>query len=1682
MRHVRKPTAVLIAASILFGIFSFLGPAAYAAWMPVTITVDDFRDGTLTFRWSSLPGAKSAVIIYHRPGAGDTAVSSVHTATAGNRFSIQDLKSDYIYDISVTVYDSENPAAGEVIGRGLLYYLPSITFAATAPNQQSVAVDGGGRETGVTPMLRLTWRQPKIYWDPDNARYPQEDPDLENGSFIDASSSRALQYMEYTYNSIYTDNHRSIASLNYAVNISTQFNLLNSGSAQASVYINQSAAGTYTAYVSGAASTTARVAGPDSSGFYSLELLGRKDKETVIPNESLTEYILPHNDILPGTVYYMNIRPVYRSQSNANVTAVTVGRPGDYNGSLLKGDKSYVSTPIRFQLTKDSANNVYAKIYRINQGSLDLPRLFYEVQASSDGSITGDWPVKETLDDSYFSDDFAITVITGVNPNNIIYYKIVVKSEGAEDRLESSILEYALTADTDRPPLPTGIAVTKRTLNVRDDVSDPSGTVRTVKSTDITLSWEKPLNWEEVKDDLTYHFLLSTSQTDSGTGKKVPVYVDGKLWGKQEGYVSKYRLVKYIAANSDRIKDTGNRLEFTLNAFELFDLDGDPDTPPVLGEEDEGYPTFLVPNTVYYLQMYSTKSGDAGTSDPLKMSDRSVVVSFTTLAGTEKDVPLPVNFSMSGNDKLVSGGKTLNYIDLSFSKIMEIDWTNYAGKYDESLYEYNVYYDIFMNSSTHAGGFIPVASTQELNGDAVFSGADDPRSSVITARIFNFTDNGFEKLKKILPDEAKKNPADKFGANLLPNTTYYFIARTRLEIRSKKNPGDTVKKVSMFTSLLPVTTIQLEVKSPDESKRKPLAPADFGIALNSDGSQLLSDNSVTFSWTHQQDDVIYQIIRTTTRTSPSARSPEYENDPLYISFLNDYDPVDSSNPSAERGVYLDPAGDPADNYPGKFSYDSKTGMCTFTVDKGMFPNRLYYFSLKAIRLDANGKPISETTESVWVSIPVTTSMIEAPVLLEAIPGAEIGFFWTDPDPAASVENYNIFIKGPTDTAYKQLSKAQSTIVKDADGRTCYGRITGLKAGTSYDVKVTKGNGITVYERAGFTTRDGYHELEIRWMGKSLDNYAGYEIAIMEEGGSEYTVLTSSDLESYTNKDGSIRPYYTEETARTVNNDSLYYYARIKSVNVELPGGIVTKQPLKSNTRYYIKVRAVKSDPVELDLVSYSKYAGPVSVRTEFSQSDYDNKDREEQQKAIFLDRMKELEKEYFWRIAIGSNDAASILLKGDRIADAMQNLSGDSFTVDMAEISVNISRDEIYIPASLIEVMKKVRKSLVIRTSDTELIIRPNSFDATFAENVKSIRQRQEVRELYIKLDLRHDAQSGKALPAGMSKQSSVKRVDVQAVGFAMAYSDMTALFHDKLYNEKTGLVSDALNKLLNTYVGSGTNAAKLTDQYTRNLIQTIERELSVYIDSTIKTTKLTNTAKDISSFDTPVSVGVQVSSASGSVSAYVLYKDSNAWQKTQAANNGSVVVFNMTKTGTFVILAPDKTVGGIQESHWAYGYIVKLAAKYDLEDVFPGMRTNFMPESRATCKEVILLYEKMAGKSVENTGLDIRSKLTLLGLDSIIHPNSAAKDVNRQQTAAVLSKLFAAKKGLTYGNIRPSNGVRINDEGDIDGKYYSSVVLVIDTGVMTLDGSGSFRPLGSMTRAEVVAAFARLLELTGDI
>ena len=1668
MKRTRRTIAAVLAAVLTYGVFfGTMTPSFAAEVTPLTIVVDNYSSGKLDFHWvgNQLSGVVEAVINYHTPDNDNLGVAQTVTLDpTKNTGSISGLKSDYIYDLNLKLYDtvggSSNPAI-DPIGEGLLYYLPKMSFYSEAPSQTYDDIVGGGRESGKTPRLKLRWKIPRI-WTPDTPG--PSDP----GDFVLSNNSIIFTQMETALKNIYNDG-RTIKSLYFQINVSSELGKLNSGQSQSSLIISSNGSG-YTAKVAGSGAT-ADISAPDLNDYVSFELKGRSDINAAVPVQDPNTYpnyqnILPDGDLLPGTVYYMNIIPDYNDDSDKDVYAVMVGNMSDSNGSLQSGPVSYAYTPIRFKITKDTANNISIYIYKINDGSLNLPELYYQVQASNSSALPGDWPIKQTVLDSNFIGDYTFTAISGVNPNNEVFYKIVVKSDSATDRLESLIMPYTLEDDTGRPPLPTGIAITNRVLDVKQRTPPaPGSTAIDVKSTDVTISWDKPLNWNTTGSSLSYHFLLSTSQTDITTD--VPLYADGTYW---DSYPAKFRLVKYINSNNSKITAIGNRLFYTLNAFDLFTWEKEvklPDVPIGSGTitNTENYPSFLLPNTVYYLQMYTTAADITGAPDEESMSDKSIITSFTTLNGVELEVPLPMSFGLDANG-MTNATPPVNYVDLKFDKVTNLDWNNYTNTYDESLYNYNTYYDIYMSSSTKDTSFKCIGSTDKLHGnDIVFTGPDDPASTSIKARVSTFAD-------PVL-----------FGDKLLPNTTYYFKVKTRLGIRNKSdNSTIGVDKESTDTSILPVTTMVLDINPPDDSKRKPLAPTDFAIAVNSNGNQMLSGSSVTFTWQCQENDVVYQLIRTGQKVNPTDKLSSYEGDPEYKSFLDAYDvPSDGSD---NEFVYLDPTlgtGQPTD--PDKrFKYDSATKTCTYTVDTGMFPNKLYYFSLKSVRVTRT--PYSTGEGSVWVSIPVTTSLIQPPVQLEVINDAELGFFWDDNTPGITAEDYMIYAKGPGDSDYKLMTRSQSTIVKD--NRTYYGRLLGLKTNSTYDIRVFRGagsSGTLVYDKRDLQTRDGFHELEIKWIGTPVDNFSKYEIAVMAEGSSEYTILSGNDLEYYTDKDNKLLPYYTEETPLTINNENVYFHARIREAEVVLPGGLVTHQPLRSNVKYYIKVRAVRTDPSYFDIISYSKYIGPVNSRTEFNQDDYDNTDQEEKQEAIFLDRMKQLEQGYYWRVSVDNSSADRILLKGDRVVNALGSMSGNTFTVDLTAINVNIDRDEVYVPVSVLKAMNSTNKSLMIKTPGAEYLLRPDTFNASENKQIKELLAKAAVKDLYIKLIAARTDTVPTGFPVTGERISRVNDLEIQAIGSSKTESELKKLFDDKLYNKDSGLVGSKLNILQNTYIGKGSDASKLMEEFTGKLVEMIESELSVYIDNTIESVKLASATQNIIEFSSPIAASISCNDRQGTKVPYVLYDGTSTWQKitTNSQQAGSVTL-NVLKTGKYAVILVQGTMKDIPDGYWAKDYISRFTSKYDLSDVFSGMGTSFMPDNKVTCREVILIYEKVAGRSAFNAGLDLKQKSAKLGLDGVINPNGILKNVRRQETAAVLLKLFAAKKGVNADSLRPGGNVYINDESDIDEIYYNPVLMIVDMGVLDINGDGNFIPGANMTRADVTVAFVKLLELTGDM
>jgi hypothetical protein len=611
MKLRMKLLSALIVFSLVIPLFTGILRPVFAADIPIEIKVNSYEKstGTVNFQWTAIPNVVSGTVEYHVPNGNSYDTIQVPIDPTKNSISITNIKSDIIYDFKVMLTDK----AGQTFA-GKQYFLPQISFYSEQVDQQYVSVPGGGVESGVFPSLKLSWNMPKVFNPSTNTE-------------------------EYAFQAL-AQIDGSISKMNFSINISTskkdQTNL-----DLPSILVTQQTDGSYTAKVSGDtdAARTSKVKWDPVNGQLSMYVLGVKDDTTLLPSMDIIKnpvtapdvlpqeitsagdnsYVLPHSGILPGTVYKMNMNSSFVNSIDQYIGTVADG----LTESPLVGSTDYTYTPIRFQLTKDSFDNVYARIYTINQGGVTIPRLYYEVQTSkvpSDQDTS--WTTKKKLDDSYFSGDYAITVITGMNSQNTVYYRIVVKSDGVTDRIISLKLPYTMQDDTSRPPVPKNVAVT----NV--DLALPTASSGiTDKSSNITIIWDKPSNWDQIKgnlsNDIYFHFLVNINSKDLNINPIPMLTANGKNYGLFE---VKYRLVKFISANSSNITDLGTKLSYTIKGYDLFK--GEDENGATINIPNDNYPTYFLPNKTYYVQMYTTTAANRGTTDTTKMSERSVIVSF----------------------------------------------------------------------------------------------------------------------------------------------------------------------------------------------------------------------------------------------------------------------------------------------------------------------------------------------------------------------------------------------------------------------------------------------------------------------------------------------------------------------------------------------------------------------------------------------------------------------------------------------------------------------------------------------------------------------------------------------------------------------------------------------------------------------------------------------------------------------------------------------------------------------------------------------------------------------------------------------------------------------------------------------------------------------------------------------
>lgn len=1664
-KHIKRMLSyILIFAFLISGFPS--GVKVYAAPGNITLSVTyNATTNKYDISYVTSVNPPRTEVRFHGPDGKETVLED--HKFSNNKVTVStDLLPDHVYDITMNVYSAES----DLIYQGKIYYLADMTFTGESFNVMSKinAIEDKSPifepnelnpvtvKSGDDPVIRFNWKVPTIYTS-GGIKY------ITDSEGFNLLSEAGVPIAKTCFQINMTVGHGSTRQLNFNTDYKDG-NMIVEG-------------------------TNAAV-----SGFSAGK----------VNDDGLLSVTLDKNHgIEPGTEYeFTNIGIIFETSASEQIPVRnTKLYTGSNNRFMVQNidnafkdmgnDITSIYTPMQMELTKVDTDKVQVRFKKITNGV--YPELYYQVQyAPRIDDLYTQYQKWVKIPDSslpkneeYGSEIITITLQEGKHPE--YYFRVVYFDSSSELPKSSSLcLDLrVLDVDTGKPPLPKEVKIDpiyagRKTVTV-PNTELSSGEVE-IPLTDIRLSIEKPLAWQQItdwdefkaqdydEDDYIFHIILSAYMPDSqpeALTKKI-----GDAPGKEVYLPVKQKRVLVLGKKdfSEDPEDPG-RLICTIPGDKLFyDYVKDKPLTSENNEDPSGdgtkgdYPTFLVPNTIYYMQIFTSRYkdndqifsdvwGDAeGLGSELrdKLSYTSPIMSFTTWPLTEQPVPMPnINLGIepATNVDPVTGNITLEGISVSYERILtDTDWLRYTSAINDRKVVYHIF--ISDNPST---GFVEVEKDEAEYPDA---------SQIINRSV-------------VIKKDGNNEP-------ILPNKVYYIKAHASLVV------GGVVIGRSAETAVKAITTPKIDTGGLDNDVRDPRAPTEFSIATDSNGELMLSDAYVTLSWLHAEKDVTYEMVCTTVSISPNADESEYGSDPYNMGLLNAYS--EFRNPASDKKLHLD-------------LKSSQLLAIGLTVDENghvlmpinrdfLRPNKIYFFSLRAVRnrglTDSEGKSLE--TVSRWITIPVTTPMIKAPSFLETVRDMEIGFNIQCSAIGTTADKMEVYIKkaGQADSQYTKLTRSGYTCVMD--GTTFYFRIYNLESDQWYDVRIRNttdnkwydGNSKSWVTSAGnpikAKTRDGLNEIEVRWEGE--DPYE-YFLEARAESDVDYETLVynSSGFTDYGYDlaDGTRIKFYREKTGLYVSQKSskYVYYAKISGKPVRDGDGHTEDLPLKSNTTYYVKVWAYNLDE--------SLHIGPVTARTDFSQADYDDGKKEQDTIDLFNEEADSLTQKMYWLVDIRDNKSVRAIIKDDMVSGLLKAFRGSTVTIDLSGEKTDANYYELLIPYKSLEAVETYDSRLNFRLSGGEVTLNRGSIDF---EEIKSQAKVSGAKEGMLLLTIERKTSPSASFPADFSAASDVFKLDARAIGSRLSYAEINSLVYDILNNPdakgpfKYGILDRELSAVLkNLDSYSYKSHIDLKDMIV-STISRVEVELSRYLKDIIDGGSGYKNdyaaVKGITEFPGRIGIKLTYSFQNGYIVPYVNY--GTGWKEAPGAKAyvEQVALFRVEKPGEYVVLYRRTSVIVNPESPFEKT-LSKLNAKYDMTKVF-GKGTIY-PENPVKGEQAIMLYAVLTRQDGEVTGLTPAKKASYLGIGDIIGTKQISGYMDNQSSVSMAVKLYCRKANIDPALMKPSRSIYITNSSSIETRFYKYVVLGVDLNITTLGANKTFDATGRTSIGSMLDMVSRVLE-----
>lgn len=1621
----------------------------------------------------SLTRPAKTEVYYHNPDGSLTYLIGEENYVNNRVIVSLDLKPDHIYDITMELY--HNMTDEHPVAVGKVYYLARLTFTGESFNVMAkmadiedndpVLIPSGSLpgeaavvKSGENPKIRLKWKIPTIYseslgkityltsYEGDKAvlkDLSEPDVPIEKVCFqismtVGRGSTRML-----VFNTDYDGGHMIIE-----------------GNDQGDDVIVEGIS----------------YGEPDSDGGGFVSVLLTREQ-----------------GIEPGTEYEnTNIGIIFKNEASDQIPIRRTKLQTDSGNRFLVSNidnafsnvgpsLSSIFTPMQIELSKVDTDKVEVKFRKITNGV--YPQLYYQVQYAPRiddlYSQSDKWvKIPETSlpqEDEYGSEIITINIPDITHPE--YYFRVVYyDSSSALPRSSSLCINLQLLGiDTGKPPMPKEIEA-ETIYAGRKKVEVPfteisQGEVE-IPLSDLQISFEKPLAWRAIEDwddfrnqpytddDITFHIILSTylpdTETDEtptkniGLDRSLPVYMP----------VKQKRVLVLGKKNFTETPD--GRLMCTIPGDKLFyDYVND---KPLTAENNEDpsedgtpgdYPDFLIPNTTYYMQIFTSRLRDNaeidadvwGDAEGLnidlrnRISFMSPIISFTTWPLTEQPVPMPdiiLGIEPETNVDPATGDIFLEGISVSFERILtDADWARYTNVSGGK----EIQYSIFISRNPSEDFVLAETLTVEY-----------PVQELIHRVVIK----NFEK-----PDGSIEE--------ILPNTVYYIKAHASLVV-----DGVVIGR-SADTAVKAITTPKIDSGGLEDIIRYPRTPSEFSIALDEDGQPILSDAYVTLTWLHAERDVTYEMVCTSVSISKDADVDEYKDDPYNHNFLEVYH--DFREPEDSYEIHLDVNSSKAERLGITVN---ENGKVTLPIERDFLrPNRVYFFSLRAVRnrdlTDDEGKSIE--TVSRWVTIPVTTKMVAPPGFLEAVIDVEIGFNIECYLTGATADSMQVFIKktGASEAEYVQLNRSQFTCVKD--GSTFYFRIYNLESDQWYDIRVKNTLNDSWYDgryerwqsSPGYPvqakTRDSLSEIEVRWEGRDPYDYfmeirTDYEV---EYRKLNYASYGRTDY-GYDLPDGRRIRFYREKTNLYVQENSPYYIYYAKITN------------LKPNTDYYIKLWAYNMEE--------SLHIGPVTARTDFSQGDYDEGRRRDEVIDWFDQEAENLTKKLYWLIDIKDHGKVRAVIKDDKVSGLLKVARGSTITVDFSNEAVNPSCYEILIPYKTLETIEKYDSRLNLKFAGAEITLNRGSIDL---EALKNEALSGSAREAMLLVTLNRKSTPGTKIPSGFTALSKFFDLNTTAIGSRLTYQEINHIIYNILKNPdetgpfEYGILDRELSKILSVLERYSYRSHVELKDLIKSVIAGVEKELSRYLKDVIDggSGYLPDFAvkRTIREFPARIGVKLEYQYQNGYIIPYTNY--GTGWKEATGAKAYVMqyVLFRAEKPGEYAVFVRSDSVI-VQPGTQFEKDFSKLISRYDLSKVF-GTGTIY-PDNPISGNQAVMLFAVLTHKDDEVTGLTPVNKVTVLGLNDVITPAYLTGYMDNQASIAMAVKLYCSKANINPAYMNPSRIFNIGS--NVKPQLYRYVMLGFDLELADFSEGMTFKAEERTSIGMMLDMVSRVLEKFGEI